>query len=64
MLRCSPSNQPQLQPFPVSSAAKLEEEKRERILKKKKRGRIMLVKTYVFSVVGRFVNLLVPPHTM
>lgn len=31
VLRCSPSNQPQLQPFPVSSAAKLEEEKRERI---------------------------------
>lgn len=31
VLRCSPSNQPQLQPFPVSSAAKLEKEKRERI---------------------------------
>jgi len=40
----------------------IEGRKRERFLKR--RGRLMLEKTYVFSVVGRFVNLLVPPHTM
>lgn len=30
----------------------------------KERGRRIVEKTYVFSVVDRFVNLLVPPHTM
>lgn len=37
---------------------------REKRFLKNKRERLMLAKTYVFSVVGRFVNLLVPPHTM